>query len=442
MINRADLLASIRGGESGKLEFKEVVVRGGRVAFGGKKRRASSDLAEVFVSMANTQGGEVVFGVRDSDRAVVGIEPTHRDTVEQFVVNVAVDSCEPTIVPGLEWVFLPGEDGTERLCLLVTIPRSLRQVHRTNEGRYLERIGTHRRLISADRLSQFLVERGQPIAFELWPAQRARLEDLDSNLLGNHYRGRFPDWTPPDDWTDTPGRYVLAVKTDEGPVPTNAGVLMFTPRPDAFLPSAFIEMVSYRHDYPDGNSADSTRITGPLSSQIPDAVRYLEFSPLNPTVSVKRDDGRHDYPAYSLRALQEAVVNAVVHRDYAAPSQIIIRVFPDRIEFRNPGAPHNGLTVADLYTGSMPQRRNDTIVGFFRYYKSPVTGGVYMESRGEGFMNIVRESQRISGRRPELKIVGDTTQLTIFAGSPPVEAEDPSDTGSLTEHREVHDGNP
>lgn len=423
MIDRADLLASIRGGEGTKLEFKEIVVRGGRVAFGGKKRRASSDLAEVFVSMANTQGGEVIFGVRDSDRAVVGIEPTQRDTVEQFVVNAAGDSCEPTIVPGLEWVFLPGEDGTERLCLVVTVPRSLRQVHRTNEGRYLERIGTHRRLISAERLSQFLVERGQPIAFELWPAQRARLADLDENLLGKHYRGRFPKWTHPDDWTDAPDRYVLAVETDSGPVPTNAGVLMFTQEPDAFLPSAFIEMVSYRHNDPDGNSADSMRITGPLSRQIPEAVRYLNLSPLNPTVSVKRDDGRHDYPAYSIRALQEAVVNAVVHRDYAAPSQIIIRVFPNRIEFRNPGTPHNGLTVADLYKGSLPQRRNDTIVGFFRYYKSPITGGAYMESRGEGFMNIVRESQQISGRRPALEIVGDTTQLTIYAGNPEVELE-------------------
>ena len=425
MTDRDSLLASIRGGESTELEFEEVVVRGGRVAIGGKKRRASSDLAEVFVSMANTQGGKVVFGVRDSDRAVVDIEPTHRDTVEQFVVDVAADSCEPTIVPGLEWVCLPGEDGTERLCLLVTIPRSLRHVHRTNEGRYLERISTRRCLISSGRLSQLLVGRGQPTAFELWPAPRARMADLDRNLLGDHYRGRFPDWTPPDDWTDAPGRYVLAVETDSGPVPTNAGVLMFTQEPDAFLPGAFIEIESYRRNDPDGNSADSMRITGPLSRQIPEAVRHLNLSPLNPTVSVKRDDGRHDYAAYSLRALQEAVVNAVVHRDYAIPSQIIIRVFPNRIEFRSPGTPHNGLTVADLYKGSMPQRRNDTIVGFFRYYKSPVTGGAYMESRGEGFMNLVRDSERLSGRRPEIKEIGDTTQLTIYAAPAPVRSSAP-----------------
>ncbi len=429
MIDRADLLASIRGGENSKLEFKEVVVRGGRVAFGGKKRRASSDLAEVFVSMANTQGGEVVFGVRDSDRAVVGIEPTHRDTVEQFVVDVAVDSCEPTIVPGLEWVFLPGEDGTERLCLLVIIPRSPRDVHRTNDGRYLERISMRRCLISTDRLSRLLVGRGQPTAFELWPAPRARLEDLDRNLLGDHYRGRFPDWTPSEDWTDEPGRDVLAAETDSGPVPTNAGVLMFTQEPDAFLSSAFIEMESYRHNDPDGSSADSTRITGPLPRQIADAVSYLQLSPLNPTVSVKRDDGRHDYPAYSVRALQEAVVNAVVHRDYAAPSQIIVRLFPDRIEFRNPGGLFNGLTTSDLYEGCMPRRRNANIAWFLRSYESEATGSVFMESRGEGFMNLVRDSERLSGRRPEIKVIGDTTQLTIYAAPRPARS-DTSDGGS------------
>ena len=51
--------------------------------------------------------------------------------------------------------------------------------------------------------------------------------------------------------------------------------------------------------------------------------------------------GHHDYPSYSDRALREAIVNAVVHRDYEiGNSQIILRLFSDRIEFRNPGALH------------------------------------------------------------------------------------------------------
>ena len=50
MTDLADLLASIRGGEDSKLELKEVLVCGGRFGFGGRKQRAFSDLAEVFIS--------------------------------------------------------------------------------------------------------------------------------------------------------------------------------------------------------------------------------------------------------------------------------------------------------------------------------------------------------------------------------------------------------
>ena len=67
--------------------------------------------------------------------------------------------------------------------------------------------------------------------------------------------------------------------------------------------------------------------------------------------------GRYDFPAYDDRALQEAVVNAVVHRDYEVRgSQVIVNMFPDRIEFRNPGSLYNQLTPEMLYAGCQPIR--------------------------------------------------------------------------------------
>lgn len=422
MIDRERLLASIRAGEDSELELAEVVFRGGRVAFGGGKGRAASELAEVFVSMANTRGGLVVLGARNSDRAVVGIQPDRRGAVERFVAKVAAERCEPTIVPGLDWEHLPGADGTARLVLLVRIPRSSREVHRTNEGRYLERIGTHRRLVSPDRLSRLLIGRGLAPSMEVWPARESRLDQLDRGRLVEYFRRRFADWCPPEGWplgwVESLVPHKLATVTDAGPAPTNLGVLLFAERPEEVLPSAFVEMVAYRHDEPDGNSADSKRITGPIPRQIEAAVSYLQVSPLNAVLSVKDGGGRKDYPAYDLRALQEAVVNAVVHRDYAAPSQVIVRLFPNRIEFASPGALPNGLTPVDLYAGCMPRRRNENLAGFLRYYESRATGGAFMEARGEGFLNLVRASEGLSGRRPRLEEIGDSTKLTIYAAAP------------------------
>ena len=69
------LLSSIRAGEDTELELKEVVFRGDRIAFGSDPGRASSKLAEAFVSMANTRGGTLVMGVRNADRVIVGVDP-------------------------------------------------------------------------------------------------------------------------------------------------------------------------------------------------------------------------------------------------------------------------------------------------------------------------------------------------------------------------------
>ena len=70
-------------------------------------------------------------------------------------------------------------------------------------------------------------------------------------------------------------------------------------------------------------------------------------------------------------------------------------------------------------TSYQPVRRNQLLAGFMRDYKSTVTGGSFMEARGEGFLNLVRDSLRLSGRRPELEQIGDATKLTIYAAQYP-----------------------
>ena len=105
-----------------------------------------------------------------------------------------------------------------------------------------------------------------------------------------------------------------------------------------------------------------------------------------------------------------------MHRDYEIRgSQVIITMFPDRTVFQNPGSLYNQLTPEKLYAGCQPVRRNQILAGFLREYKSPVTGGAYIEARGQGFLNLVRTSERLCGRRPLLEEIGGGTKLTIYA---------------------------
>ena len=409
------LMTSIRAGEDTPLELKEVTFRGRRMLLGGDGTRPAALLAEVFASMANTEGGTVVLGVRD-DGVPTGIEPDKRDLVEQLVINAATENCQPMIVPRLDWEFLPREDGDSRLCLIIGIPASAYEVHQTADGRYLQRIGSHRRPIPGPQFARLLSSRRLAEPVEERPIIDAAVENLDELRLRRHFVRRFPDWTPPDNWRETLTAHKLAVEVENRVLPTCVGILLFAEQPERFLPGAYVDLVLYRHDEADGNAADRKRFFGPVPDQIEQAASWLRASPLNPVGSVKDGGGRHDFPAYDDRALQEAVVNALVHRDYEVRgSQVIINMFPDRIVFQNPGSLYNHLTPEMLYAGCQPVRRNQILAGFLRHYVSPVTGGAYMEAIGEGFLNLVRASERLSGRRPLLEDIGTGMRLTIYA---------------------------
>lgn len=402
-----ELLALIRAGEGTALELREAADPVG--ATGG--RRADTDLAEVFVSMANTNGGLVVFGVRRPDGKVVGIEPERRDAAERFALHVASARCEPTILAEPDWVVLPDEGGIGRACLVVRIRPSFHDYHRTSEGRYLRRSETRRFLVHSELMDRCLTRQRPPTPVEDRPALRSRLSDLDRTLLAAYFRRRFPDWSPPEDWAPLLRNHHFAVETTLGVIPTFLGVLMFSERPDDYLPGAFIEMESHCREGSEVKPPTVERITGPLPRQIEQAASSLEGSPLTRIVSAT-EDGTSDGPGYSIRTLQEAVVNAVVHRDYADPPPAVVRVFSDRIEFENPGTLCNAEPSA-LYAGAPPRRRNQMLAGVLASYESRFTCGPLTETPSGGFLTLAHDSERPSDRCPQIAQAGSTTRLTI-----------------------------
>lgn len=91
---------------------------------------------------------------------------------------------------------------------------------------------------------------------------------------------------------------------------------------------------------------DAKEITGPLDTQIMDAVHFVEK---NMNVAAIKDPGRKDIPQFSTRAVFEAVVNAAAHRDYSIyGSKIRLFMFDDRLELFPPGPLPNTLTIGNI----------------------------------------------------------------------------------------------
>lgn len=416
-----ELLDKIRLGESTFLEFKEVRFAGGRIRSPGRDA-----VADELSAFANSRGGVFVLGVEDTTHEVVGIPIDRLDAVVDFVREICIDSVHPPIESVvLDRLWLPSSTGEELAVVKVEVPRSL-FVHRSPGG-YLLRTGDSKRTMSTEYLARLLQQRSQTrlIRFDEQTVPATGLDDLVPDLYE-----RFRTPRSDDDRSSFLSKLGMARADEDGVVkPTVAGVLMATHDPRGWIPNAFIQAVAYRGDAIRAATAeayqlDAMDISGSLDRQIVDACRFVTKNMRTEAFKGNDHPGRVDVPQYEMSAVFEAVVNAVAHRDYSVHgSKIRLRLFENRLELYSPGSIVNSLTIE-----SLPYRqaaRNETLCSLLTKCVVPDEPWLttdrrsMMEKRGEGVPIILGNSERLSGRIPEYRLIDDAELLlTIHATQP------------------------
>jgi len=412
-----ELLHKIRLGEDTSLELKNVIFRGDRVV--APKR---DDLADEIAAIANSAGGVLVLGVEDTTKEITGIALDRLDALDRVVFEICNDSIHPPVAFHAYRVELPDSTGALRAVFQVEIPRSL-FVHRSPGG-YFRRQGSSKREMPPDALARLFQQRSQArlIRFDEQAVPGTTLGDLDETLWRRFLGPRA------EDARSTLRKIGLLRQDDSGVERASvAGVLMCSSSPYRWLPGTLITAVRYRGTRRDSNyQMDASEITGPLDLQVRDALAFVRR---NMTISARKEPGRIEMPQFSERAVFEAVVNAVAHRDYSIHgSKIRLFMFDDRLELYSPGSLPNTVTIE-----SMPLRqatRNELITSLLA--KCPVPGTMphagrtfLMDKRGEGVPIINEESRRLSGQDPLYQLVDDAELiLTIWAASSDAESSD------------------
>ena len=156
---------------------------------------------------------------------------------------------------------------------------------------------------------------------------------------------------------------------------------------------------------------DRLELSGSILRQYLDAFDFLNvFNRANDKLrSANRGDFR-DYPAEILR---EALLNAVIHRDYSVPTKILARHYHDRVEIVSPGGLPNGLVVGELNLGVCAPR-NPGLARVFYLLE-------YVESCGSGIRKIFQAYAR-SQTRPKFEATENFFKTTLYnAAQPPRE---------------------
>ncbi len=405
-----ELLQKIRLGEDTSLELKAVRFKGQRVA---EPKR--NDLADEIGAIANTHDGVLVLGVDDKTRDIEGIPLERLEAVERYVYEICNESIKPPVLFRSFRMQLPDNTGALLPVLKVDVPRSL-FVHESPGG-YFHRQGSSKRKMPPDYLARLFQQRSQArlIRFEEQLVPQSGMSDLSEGLW-RKYTAR----------SDEPSEVVLLkrnllAKEENGVVRASvAGVLLCCEHPERFLPNAFIEAVRYRGEKQDSNyQIDAQKICGPLDQQINQVMAFLKR---NQTVMAVKRPHRIEKAQFSERAVFEAAVNAVAHRDYSIfGSKIRFFMFDDRLEIYSPGPLPNTVTVENI---SLRQAtRNELITSLLA--ETPIAEtvgdvgrGFCMEKRGDGVPIILNESKQLSGKKPVYRLIDDAELLlTIFSAT-------------------------
>jgi ATP-dependent DNA helicase RecG len=352
------------------------------------KEKPNPALFKTLSAFANTNGGVVFIGVSDK-KEITGYRCSNADLKElsDTIVN------KLTIHPVIEPVRCEG-----KTVLRIDVKKSKNPI--AYEGRYYSRVGNTTRLMDIEELREFLIS---GIEWDSLPSQRG-LADIDEETVRFFVRlaksaGRLP--------VANEREPVAAILTRLGLMTgdqlTNAAFLLFKKKPEEpYLSDPVLRIGRFK----DGATIIGDRwIAGNLFLQFAEGEEALKnFINVRYEITGETPE-RKEHWDYPLPALREALMNALVHRDYFKKhEQILIKIYDDKIWFHNPGGLPKGLSIEQLKEKPQSIPRNPLIARIFY-----LAG--YIESYGSGIQRIVRSFADAGLPDPEFQT--DAWSLTL-----------------------------
>lgn len=352
-----------------------------------KARDVAKDVAETLSAMANADGGTLALGIED-DGTPSGID--YPEDKLAIILQAPQRLVSPSLKARCHRVTV-----NDVLVLVFEVDWSP-EVHQLTDGRYLLRVGDKNMPFPASDI-EALKDGKRRRATESRIIPDASMDDMDSDLLEEFSRKTGLPLSP----KELLFKYRL-VESRNGRIRlTLAAILLFAKDPLRWQPSCYIDLVKWegveRRFGTQLNIVKRERIEGPLPRLIERA-----FQTIRPHIRERQRlvdlffEERFEYPTF---AWQEAIINAVAHRDYSLEgTPIEVWLFDDRMEIRSPGNLVEPVTVERLQRRErIHASRNPRIVRV-------LTEWGFMRELGEGIPRMFEVMEREGFHPPEFQI--------------------------------------
>lgn len=380
-------------GETDTVEFKSWV-----------KARSQKEIISLavdeLIAFANHKGGTVYFGVEDQPIEVTGCS---RDYDSQRIIEGIYDKTRPSLFTEIYDFEYEG-----KLVIAISV-KADGKTYTTTDGRCLKRLGRNSKPLYPDELSNVYLSNQNPdfsgrIINEstLDDVNKLEVYSLKEKLKVRDSRSTLPDLEDNDFLRD-----LQLTKYDGNVERLTVAGLLFVGKEKSIqrlLPQAEVIYLHYSADNLEEYDA-RLDMKLPLINVIDKLTeRIRAYSKIeNIQVGLFRLEVE-DFPE---KVFQEALLNALSHRDYQSNAAVYVKQYPDRIVIENPGGFLDGITENNIITHpSVP--RNKLIAETLQNLK-------YVQRTGQGVDIIFKEMISMGKPYPKYKSFNDAVSLTIFS---------------------------
>lgn len=321
-----DVKELIKKDESGNIERKSSISQ-------------IDEIIETISAFSNTKGGTIFIGVTNNGR-VIGIE-IGKDTIER-VSNRIIQNTDPKVHPEIsveeidkkKIIRIEVKESTDKLVLAF--------------GRPYKRTGKSTLKMSKEEYERLILEKHKgKLQFDNQICKNAEMEDIDKKKV-NWYLKKREEIRKIKKPKDMPFNEILlnidAVRKDGKLKPTNSGILFFSRNPQRFFVQSQLRVVKFKGTKVIHSVIDRIDCSGTLWEMIEQAEEFIRKNIRLLSFRTEKSFMREDKFEYPIRALREAMINALIHRNYLETADTRVFIFDDRIEILNPGSFPNDVT--------------------------------------------------------------------------------------------------
>jgi len=311
----------------------------------------------------NWGGGYIIIGVEDENGTprfpIAGITKNSINNINKELLNIC-NLIEPRYIPISDHVIFEGKD-----MLVIWAPGGLNRPYKCPDklsrlsvkSHYIRRLSSTIKANNKDEQELFALS--EIIPYDDRTNLKANVEDLRPALITN-YLYEVKSGLYEASKTMPLKDLALDMRIAEGPAenlkPLNVGLMFFNDRPDNFFRYARIEVV----DKPDATGAGMTEkiFYGPLDRQLRDALSYIRNYIIKEKVlklaNIAEAERFYNFP---YDAVEEALANAVHHKDYQIPEPITVTVTPDKMEILSLPGPDRSISDESIIALRMVAKR-------------------------------------------------------------------------------------